>query len=86
MTEKEKQKKLKELDELVLDRMIDMVDKRKYDELSDLSVAVNYLKSNAVVAEKSKGTIEEEVKERKAKAAKRREEAARKKAEEDTDV
>ena len=82
MTKKEK---LEKLDKQVLDLMLnwttptedditgDIIAAPQTERLTELSVAVNYLKSNAVVEEKAKGTVEEDVKKRRAAAKKRRE-------------
>ena len=74
---KKKSEKLDELDAMVLDKMIDIMKKSKNDatataELSNLSVAVNYLKANATVSEKKKSTMEEDIAERRKKAKERR--------------
>lgn len=72
MTKKEK---LSKLDELVLDRMIDIMadeDDNAIQALASLSTPMNYLKNNQVVAEKAKSTIEEDVKKRIEEAKERR--------------
>lgn len=69
-----KQDKLDKLDELLLDRMIDIMDgKRDTKELSDLATVSNYLAKNNVVAEKKKSSTEEYIKNRVEEAKKRRE-------------
>jgi len=73
MTKKEK---LERLDELVLDRMVKLVENGDTNELAELSVAVNYLKSNAVVEEKSRSSVEEDTKARLAEADERRKKKA----------
>ena len=73
MTKKEK---LEKLDELLIDRMLDIMsdeDDNAIRALSDLTVAMNYLKNNAVVAEKTKGSIEKDTEKRLAEAKQRRE-------------
>jgi len=75
MTKEQKQKKMEKLDELLLDKMIDIMeskDKDAIDELSTLSTPMNYLKNNQIVADKSKSTVEEETEKRLAEARKRR--------------
>lgn len=67
-----KKEDLETLDDLIRQRMIDMVKNGKLDELSSLSVPVNYLKANAVVSEKPKSTVEDDVKKRMEEAEKRR--------------
>ena len=68
-----KKEDLEKIDELVRKNMIAaLADGGDTNELSNLSVAVNYLKANAVVAEKAKSTVEEETKKRLKEAAERR--------------
>ena len=70
MTKKEK---LKKLDTLVLDTMIAILEnKTELDALRELSTPVNYLKSNAMVEEKHRDDITEEIKKRVEEAKKRR--------------
>ena len=69
----EKQKKLEELDELVLDKMIGIMNSKSLDALSDLSTVVNYLRINQVTSEKPKSTVEEDSRKRLDEAKKRRE-------------
>jgi len=69
MTKKEK---LAKLDELVLDRQIELMVKGETAELSDLTPSINYLRNNAVVADKEKSTIEKDTKKRLAEAKARR--------------
>lgn len=72
MTKKEKEEKLAELDENVLDLLIKNTGENGDTSLlTELSVAVNYLKSNAVVSEKAKSTVEDDTAKRLA-AKKRR--------------
>ena len=69
-----KQEKLDQLDELVIDRMIALLedeDKEETRKLPELATAVNYLAKNNIVSEKAKSTVEEKVQER-VKAAKKR--------------
>ena len=69
-----KKEDLETLDDLIRQRMIDILQVKdgSLDELSSLSVPVNYLKANAVVSEKPKSTIEDDVKKRREAAEKRR--------------
>ena len=68
-----KQEKLTALDTKILDKMIDILDSKDgLQELSLLSVPVNYLKANAVVSEKPKSSVEEDMKKRLEEAEKRR--------------
>ena len=53
MTKKEK---LKLLDETVLNKMQEMLDNDRTDELPSLSTVVNYLRANQEVSEKEKRT------------------------------
>jgi len=72
---KSKKDKLTELDELVLDKMIDIMgtkDEAKLAVLSDLTPAVNYLRNNQEISEKTKSTVEEATKKRLKEAAARR--------------
>ena len=73
MTKDEKEDKLKELDENVLNLLIKNTGENGDSSLlTELSVPVNYLKSNSVIAEKSKSNVEDETKERLRKAKERR--------------
>ncbi len=73
MTQVEKKKQLARLDEQVLDLLIKNTSEQGDTSiLTELSVAVNYLKSNAIVAEKEKSTLEKETKARLDEAKKRR--------------
>ena len=69
-----KKEDLETLDDLIRSRMITIlqVEDGSLDELSSLSVPVNYLKANAVVSEKPKSTVEDDVKKRREAAEKRR--------------
>ena len=71
-----KKEKLVKLDTLVLDKMIDILDKEgeeNYtDELKDLTPVINYLRNNAVVAEKERSTNESDIKARLEEAKERR--------------
>lgn len=72
MTKKEKEDKLAELDDNVLGLLIKNTGENGDTSLlTELSVAVNYLKSNAVVSEKAKSTVEDDTAKRLA-AKKRR--------------
>lgn len=51
-----KRESLKKLDELVCENLIEMMEKKDYDLIPSLSVAVNYLKINEQVSEKEKVT------------------------------
>ena len=69
-----KKEKLETLDTLLLDKMIDILEDDKLEELdmlSSLSVPMNYLRNNQVLSEKPKSTVEEDTKKR-LKAAKDR--------------
>ena len=70
-----KKEKLEKLDGLLLDRMIDIMedlDDEKVEELSSLSVPMNYLRNNQVVSDKPRSTVEDDTKKRLEAAAKRR--------------
>ena len=70
-----KKEKLETLDTLLLDKMIDILEDDKLEELdmlSSLSVPMNYLRNNQVLSEKPKSTVEEDTKKRIAEAKKRR--------------
>ena len=75
MTKKEK---LKALDEMVMDRMMSILSNSDSDtaELRDLATVTNYLKANAVVEEKQRDDVTDEIKKRIEAAKKRRESAA----------
>jgi hypothetical protein len=69
----DKKTKLKKLDTLVLDTMIDILERKEdLDALRDLAAPINYLKSNAVVEEKQRDDITEEIRKRVEEAKKRR--------------
>ena len=76
MTDKQKQEKLKLLDEQVLELLIKMTntEDEEFDtnQITELSVAVNYLKSNSVVSEKEKSTLDDDIKRRLKEAQDRR--------------
>ena len=73
MDKNEKDRKLKQLDENVLDLLIKNTGENGDSSLlTELSVPVNYLKSNSVIAEKAKSNVEDETKERLKKAQERR--------------
>jgi len=70
-----KKEKLENLDELLLTLMINImedVDEEKVEELSSLSVPMNYLRNNQVVSDKPRSTVEDDTKKRLEAAAKRR--------------
>ncbi len=72
---KNKKQKLEDLDTLLLDRMIDIMETKDVDKiatLSDLSVPMNYLRNNAVVADKSKSSVEKDIQENLNRAKQRR--------------
>ena len=73
MDKNEKDRKLKQLDEQVLDLLIKHtgVD-GDTSLLTELSVSINYLKSNQVVAEKPKDSSDDYMKKKVAEAKKRR--------------
>ena len=74
MTKKEKEEKLAKLDENVLGLLItNTSEDGDTSLLTELSVAVNYLKSNAVVSEKAKGSVEDDTAKRLERAKARRE-------------
>ena len=73
MDKNEKDRKLKQLDENVLNLLIKNTGENGDSSLlTELSVAVNYLKSNQVVSEKERSTNEDNIKSRVKKAEERR--------------
>jgi len=73
MTKDEKDRKLKQLDENVLDLLIKNTGENGDSSLlTELSVAVNYLKSNQVVSEKPRDSSDDYMKKKVAEAKKRR--------------
>jgi len=73
MTKDEKENKLKELDENVLNLLIKNTGENGDSSLlTELSVAVNYLKSNQVVSEKPRDSSDDYMKKKVAEAKKRR--------------
>lgn len=69
-----KEQKLKELDELVLTKMLQFLNDGKYELMSDLAVPIQYLKANQVVEkEKPKDDALSERKKKLEEARKRRE-------------
>ena len=73
MDKQEKEDKLKQLDENVLNLLIKNTGENGDSSLlTELSVAVNYLKSNQVVAEKPKDSSDDYMKKKVAEAKKRR--------------
>lgn len=76
-TKTQKQLKLEKLDELLLDRMIDIMndnDIERIDELASLSTPMHYLRNNSLVSDKKADSIEEKSKKRLEEARIRREE------------
>ena len=71
-----KKDKLKQLDTLVLDKMIEILDNKGddayTDELKDLTPVINYLRNNAVVSEKERSTNESVIQDRLKAAEERR--------------
>ena len=69
-----KEEKLKQLDKLVLDKMIEILDKHPedLDMLKDLSTPINYLRNNALVEEKKRDDVSDDIKKKLAEAKKRR--------------
>ncbi len=70
-----KKEKLERLDELLLNRMIDIMEDTEDDAieaLSSLTTPMNYLRNNQVLSDKPKSTTEEDTKKRLAAAKKRR--------------
>ena len=73
MTSKKEQ--LIQLDKLLLGKMINIMEgKGDMADLRDLATPMNYLRNNAVVAKKTKSTLERDNKKRLAEADKRRSE------------
>ena len=68
-----KEEKLKQLDKLVLDRMITILNAgdSELDLLKDLATPINYLRNNALVEEKKRDDVGDDIK-RKLKEAKER--------------
>ncbi len=69
-----KQEKLIKLDNLVLDRMIELVDKGETNLLPELTSVVGYLAKNNLIADKESSTIEDEIRSKVKQANKRRNE------------
>ncbi len=72
---KNKKEKLEQLDELVLDKMINILNSHKkdtLDQLSALTPAINYLRNNQMVAEKERSSLDDDIKKRLREAEKRR--------------
>ena len=73
MTKDEKENKLKKLDENVLNLLIKNTGENGDSSLlTELSVPVNYLKSNSVIAEKERSTNEDGIRKRVKQASERR--------------
>ena len=75
----DKDEKLEELDNMLIDAMTAIMkkgqrDPEAYGSLSDLATVSNYLAKNNKVAEKKKSTVEDDIKKRRLEAKKRREE------------
>jgi len=67
-----KKEELIQLDDLVRNKMIEIMEGGDTEELSDLTPIINYLRNNQVVSDKPKSTIEEDTKKRLEQARKRR--------------
>jgi len=67
-----KQEKLKHLDDLLLDKMIKIMETDTTEELADLATLSNYLAKNNQVAEKPKSSVEDDIKKRVKEAEARR--------------
>ncbi len=70
-----KKDKLTKLDGLILDKMLDVMEDEDEDTLrvlSDLTPAINYLRNNQEMSEKTKSTVEEATKKRLKAASDRR--------------
>jgi len=70
-----KKQKLDKLDELLLDKLISIMEsdsELELEGLSNLTVPMNYLKNNMVVAEKEKSTADDNIKKRLKEAEVRR--------------
>jgi hypothetical protein len=72
MTKTEKANKLNRLDEMLLNKMIEIMDSGNTEMLPELASVSNYLAKNQMVAEKEKSSIEEDNKKRVKEAEKRR--------------
>ena len=69
-----KTEKLLKLDELVLDRQLELLKSGDTELLSDLTPSINYLRNNAVLSEKPKSTVEKDTAKRLREAKERRKE------------
>ena len=69
-----KEEKLKQLDKLVLDRMITILNAgdSELDLLKDLATPINYLRNNALVEEKKRDDVSDDIKKKLAEAKERR--------------
>ena len=70
-----KEEKLKQLDKLVLDKMINLLDAgtdEDLDKLKDLATPINYLRNNAVIEEKKRDDVTDDIKKKLAEAKARR--------------
>jgi uncharacterized protein YfkK (UPF0435 family) len=63
-TKQEINEKLDYLQGAILDAYIDVMDSKRYEELTALASLSNHLAKNSKVAEKEKSTINDEIKER----------------------
>ena len=72
MTKADKQKKLDKLDELLIDGMIEAMEKGQYEVLSDFASVSNYLAKNNKVEEKAKSSVEDDIRNRVKEAKNRR--------------
>ncbi len=67
-----KKEELIQLDDLVRSKMIEIMEGGDTEELSDLTPIINYLRNNAMVADKEKSTADDAIKKRVIAAEKRR--------------
>jgi hypothetical protein len=67
-----KKEDLEKLDKLVREKMIECLEGGKTDMLPELNPVVSYLAKNNVVSEKSKSSVEEDIKDKLKKAKERR--------------
>jgi len=67
-----KQEKLKKLDDLLLNKMIKIMEEDTTEELADLATLSNYLAKNNMVQDKEKSSLEETIKAKVKEAEERR--------------
>ena len=69
-----KEDKLRHLDTLVLDKMIEILDEHPegLDMLKDLATPINYLRNNSLVEDKKRDDVSDEIKKKLVEAKKRR--------------